>query len=227
MRKYKVLMQNQIPKNPTPPKLGEEAVELLTELCFGKNENADKETDAVLVFGTPHEEKHFLAIEHLSDIINLTSVKNVFITGGKDTGDGKRESEKIFALAKKTLPENIFFYCDKVSKNTLENVVYALRLGLDRFKKIVFIAAWGHCGRCRLTLQKYLENADLKQRGYVWTSSETPGTLNPDFWHKDKRYTELIWGEFLRIETYGKRGDIAYSPQISAVVERIHELTGT
>ena len=55
-------MQNQIPKNPTPPKLGEEAVELLTELCFGKNENADKETDAVLVFVTPPQKKKLLLI---------------------------------------------------------------------------------------------------------------------------------------------------------------------
>ena len=101
----------------------------------------------------------------------------------------------------------------------------AAELGLGLNKDVVFMAAHHHCGRCRLTLMKYMPHLEIRQHGYIPRLDGMLALISPRHWHCEPFYRSHVWGEFLRIREYGKQGVIAYPSEAQTLVERIEQVT--
>ena len=52
-------------------------------------------------------------------------------------------------------------------------------------------------------------------------------SVSAQTWHRYAAHRDIVWGEFLRIEKYGERGDIAYPSHIRALVGAIRKAIAT
>lgn len=217
-----------IPKEPVPPSLSEEAIKLLTELCFGENEPLQK-AEAIMVFGTPYPQCHRVCASHIDRAVLASGAKSIYFTGGiaKLNMTGRPESLDMLDAWAPSRHRTIQYRCDILSKHTVENVECAIALGLSNHKNIVFITKWGTSRRARLTLEKRLPDVVLQQLGYLFSVPDDPGIVDPQFWPDSARSVSLVWGEFLRIEEYGAKGYIAYPEEVRNMVKVIRRATGT
>ena len=148
----------------------------------------------------------------------------VFITGGVTRDGAIPESEGILsALGPEKYPQ-VEFRLDRTSTNTLDNVLRARDLGLAEFEEIFFVAIAPHCGRCKLTLAQHLPGKKIRHRGYLDAIYADGLRITRDTWHLEPETSKLVWGEVLRIEKYGTRGDIAYPAEIAKKITRIKSL---
>ena len=74
-------------------------------------------------------------------------------------------------------------------------------------RSITFAAKSHHSGRCGRTLRKYFPNTQLN----AWTHDAVHQgkTISLSEWHTHDEGRERVYGEYLRIQTYSERGDIA------------------
>jgi hypothetical protein len=207
----------EIERNPVTPKLNTKAIDLLTELCFRKDD-AIKAVDGIFVFSSTHE------IKKISSIINHLLANNiaskVFITGGitpallaknLKTPKGFAEADLLLSAIDIHKFKEVSFFVEKVSTNTLENVTETLKY--PEFKScqsLLYIFKSHAAGRGYLTLKKYLPQTKLLQRTF---NAKYPGAehvITRSNWHVFPFGRERVWGEFLRIKAYGSKGDIEY-----------------
>lgn len=216
-------LSREIPKEVEPPELCDEAVDLLTALCFGQSQNLGP-AEAILVFGTSHPATQALCADHVLDVLRRVPNAKLFLTGGvlPDANTSRAESVAMLVLLKrKGLPDHVKVCFETTSWDTRENVVEALKLGLANYPRIVTVGKWSACGRQRLTLQKLLPNAEIWQRGVTASEQGRSIILSPDFWHWTDIGRAKVWAEFLCIEKYGSRGDIAYPQDVEDKVRFI------
>ncbi len=230
--------ERKIPKAvPAPILFPDEAIRLVTDLCFLPKEEVDRNTvfgqyGEALIFGTSHPTSHAQIIREFVKMCDSGyRPEKVYITGG-ETVPGTVESEAIFALIddyryRHTRFFNIEFVLERNSRDTLQNVECAITLGLGGNTGIMFVAKSGHCGRAKLTLSRFFPRKDIQAWGYDAILSDGIPPVSRDAWFQNPVVRDLVWGEFCRIELYGGQGNIAYPNEIRHKVECVRALTRT
>ena len=217
--------KREIAKTPEMPFLNPQIIEMLTQLCFRADDHTIPPVDCIFVFGTAISFKE-LALS-LKQLIEKNVNSTILITGGIEAYEDsmpavRSEAERIFEEIKAFVPKTTQVILEKKSQNTLENVVFGLELLPKMPSSLCFIGKSFHMGRAYLTLRKYLPNAKLYQHGY---NTVYPGITSPisrDNWFLFPEFSARVWGEFIRINTYGKRGDIHFD-EVKELVEEFNQ----
>jgi uridine kinase len=224
------MQDRQIPRNPKAPPLTKELIDLLTELCF-RPDDVLKPVDLIFVFGASTDYKKLAEITRL--LLDKNIAQKVFVSGGgskySDTLKilDRPESWYILQEINPSNYPNVQFFSETISTNCRENVTEALKiLDFSSYKSILFVSKGHDCKRCYLTLQKFAPNAKLLQRTFYGKYHDTQ-ELTKEGWSKPEFGRTRVWGEFLRIKTYGERGDIAYDPETKILVDKITKLSKT
>lgn len=218
------MLTRRIPKRVPPPPLSHLHITSLSQLCFGKEVSGT--ADLIFFFGTNTE--HVKAALLLTSLLERGISRRLLITGGlahysDATIPLQIESEKLYSLLSKEEFPGVEFILERDSSNTLENVLYALELyDFSHAKRLIFVSQSFALGRSRLTLQRYLPHTELLQQNYD-ISVEGHGPLTKDNWYQTQVGRELVWGEFLRIVTYGRDGMIEceeIEPNLKRLLEK-------
>ena len=210
-----------IPKYSEVPDLTNNQVEEITDIVFGTEKVLDS-NDVIFIFGSTHPATYQNAIE----VYNKGWGKHIVVTGGlsgsKDKhkdwiyGD-KSEAHVIYKkLVSNGIPAEKIFIEEK-STNSKENVMYAKEIyDFSKIQNLIFISKNYVAGRQYRTLRKYLpSNIIITPYGYnVYFENGT--TFDRYNWMKHEKSRSLVFGEYLRIIYYGRRGDIE---DIGGIVE--------
>ncbi len=204
----------EIDKNPQVPKLNDQAIKLLTDLCFRSDDIIHK-VDGIFIFSSTHEIPQLAAI--IDQLLVDHVAEKIFITGGvtkallaKGLTDTTEADLLLSHLDIDKFPQ-VDFFIERESTNTMENVTFTLaNSDLASCKKLLFIFKCHAAGRGYLTLKKYLPNTELLQKTFAAKYTDDSSLITKDNWFKSDFAISRVWGEFLRIKTYGIRGDIAY-----------------
>ncbi|MFC3927142.1 YdcF family protein [Streptococcus caprae] len=201
-----------IPKTPEVPELSTEEIAFLTEVTFGKA-IPPKSCDALFIFSGTHPGHWEKAIEAYQRGL----VKRIIVTGGRSlTGtpheDWNLENPSEAAVIIKHLidagvPEDIIV-SEYKSTNTLENVLFAKEVfDFTSIQSLLFICKSHATGRQWRTLAKHLPD-HLSYVAYTFDAVYQGTPLSRDTWMNTDIGRSRVWGEYLRIIHYGKKGDI-------------------
>lgn len=204
-------MKREIEEYPYVPLLSPQAIELLTHLCFRKDDREVPAVDCIFVLGSTHSLE--LIAKEVSSLLQKEVSKKVILTGGHVTYDGSNiydlsQSKMLQHYMRPFLQADIEVILEEASQNTLENVYLGLRLCTFPLHSLCFITKNFHCGRSYFTLRRHLTQPHLFQRSYEPFYSDLSLTLQRANWHQHPLARARVWGEFLRIREYGKRNDI-------------------
>ncbi len=219
----------EIERNPVPPDLNETVIRLLTKLCFRKNDNL-KKVDGIFVFAS------IIGIDSLVELIEEIISKKVsnklFITGGitpkklaKDLGINIKltEADTLFNELKRKQYKNLEVFIENKSTNTLENVTETLKNPeFRKCKSLLFIFKSHATGRGYLTLKKYFKSEEILQQSFDTKYEQADKIITRDNWYTFAFGRKRVWGEYLRIKTYGSRGDIEYD-SVKELIEKIEK----
>jgi len=220
--------RRELERNPETPELSSEAINLVTNLCF-RPESLPDRADLIFVFSTS------VHLDELGDLVKKLLEENisdkVMLSGGvplyEDVAEiPKPESQLILDKIDTDKFPGVKFYTEKNSRNTKENVEESLKvLDFSTYKKILFIFKSHAAGRGYLTLKKHCPGTDFFQQTYNPKYNETSRALSEADWFEDDFNKKRVWGEFLRIKTYGEKGDIYYPDEVKDEVEKILKIT--
>ena len=204
-----------IPREPIVPELNKEEVEFLTDLTFGKDIQA-KACDALFVFSGTHSGHWEKAIE----AYEKKYIQKIVVTGGRSlTGvphpewEGNHHEEYseadviISQLKHAGIPSQAIVYEDK-STNSLENVLFAKEVfDFSTVKSLMVICKSHVTGRQLRTLMKHLPEK-LEYIPYTFPTTYRGIEVNRNNWMDSEIGRKRVWGEYLRIEKYGRLGHL-------------------
>ena len=218
----------EIEKNPEVPVLSDKAIKLLTELCFKKADELSP-ADVLFVFGTSYGISDIASAAE--NILLRGLVPSVIAAGGApmfpDTPKMSRSEaiEILHALKIERFPMTVF-RSESDSHNTQDNVRLSLKFPeLAKASKVIYLFRSHACGRGFLTLKRYLPNAKLLALPVDVSYQKGAPPVSRDAWPAHLTSRGRVWGEFLRIERYGSRGDIHYPRETQDMVEKIKRET--
>lgn len=221
----------EIERNPTVPELTETAVELLTELCFRKNDEL-KEVDGIFLYASTGGMRDFATL--VTDILSKNISKQVFITGGLTPPyllqelhleNPITEADGLLSLLHPEQYKDLQVFVERKSTNTLENVTETfVHPEFLACKSLLFVFKSHAAGRGYLTLRKFFPQTDIIQQTFDTKYPQAEKEISRDNWHTFDFGRGRVWGEFLRIKTYGSRGDIEYD-SVRDLVEKIEKET--
>ena len=112
-------------------------------------------------------------------------------------------------LIARCIPSEVILVQDR-STNTLEDVTFSLNV-LERHgifpESIAFLCKAHHSGRCLRTLRKFFPSQILSPVTYL---AEYEGVkISKENWYQHEVSRGRVYGEYLRIIEYTRRGDIA------------------
>jgi hypothetical protein len=223
------MQSREVERSPIPPDLNNKAIELLTKLCFRPDDKLEK-TDLIFAFSSTTEIEKFA--QTIKDLVDQNISNKVFITGGVPKFSDsliipKAESAIVLDLLHAAEYPNVEFFTENKSTNTLENVIEALKvLDFRNYKKITYIFKKHDSKRAYLTLKKFLPHTKLIQRTFDPVYPGTDRPLNRETWFTYDFGKSRVWGEYLRIKLYGRRGDIAYDDETEFLVGMIEKNVG-
>jgi len=208
----------EIERNPESPKLNSKAIELLTALCF-RNDDLPKKVDGLFVYSSSVDVLKLTRL--IEKILMLGITKKVFITGGLPPkelaqdlqAEGKtKEADLILHLLNLKKFKDVKFFVECTSSNTLENVTETLKNHeFKKCKSLLFLFKSHAAGRGYLTLREFFKSAKILQRTFNTKYKMAGKVITRNNWHTFAFGRNRVWGEFLRIKTYGSRGDIEYN----------------
>ncbi|MDQ0205697.1 YdcF family protein [Alkalicoccobacillus murimartini] len=213
-----------IPKYPTVPPLTRSQIEEMTSITFYK-EVAPKKSDAIFVFGGSHSGNWIYPLK----AYNEGFAETLIITGGSSSWgithsewkkENKTESEFITSqLIKYGVPEKAIHY-ENTSRHSIENVQEALMLfDFDKIDRLLFVCKSYGTGRQYLTLKKYLP-AHIECIPFPFdTNFNNEPIMTRSNWYEREQSRSLVFGEYLRIISYGSSG------AIFPIEQEIHGLT--
>lgn len=222
----------EIPRYPDVPKLSEEAIELLTKLCFPEDDPIQP-VDLLFVFGSSRATNEIkISVEELL-LAGVT--KRVFVTGGcphTKLSDAEvfnlPESSRILNVIDKEKFKDVSFFQEVESTNTLENVTEALKVfDFSTIKKIMFLFKYHDARRGYLILKTFLPEIEILQHTFPGNYLGENGehiVVDKNTWFQTDFTRARVWGEFLRIKIYGGRGDFDISPVVD-IVDKIDRIT--
>lgn len=201
-----------IPKTPDVPKLTVEEINFLTEVTFGEQTPLTP-CDALFVFGGTHPGHWEKAIEAYQKGL----VKKIIVTGGvSPTGTpnptwthGQTPEAEVMVnhLLAAGIPKEIIVYENR-STNTLENVLFAKEIfDFSSIDSLMFVCKSHVAGRQWRTLAKHLPS-HLTYVPYTFDAIYKGIPISRDTWMTTEIGQSRVWGEYLRILHYGKKGDI-------------------
>lgn len=220
-------MQREVERNPKVPELNPKAITLLTELCFRPEQPL---TEANLLFVFSSASAVDLLAEKVREVLTRGLVPEVFITGGAPqftdyASPGKPESELFFEQLDPSEFPGVRFFSESVSTDTRSNVTEALKvLDFSGYKKVMYIFKAHAAGRGYLTLKKFLPHTELVSVPFAPVYPEIGRAITSKDWHETEFGRSRVWGEFLRIEKYGERGDIFFNVEVKGLVGNIERL---
>lgn len=221
----------EIERNPKTPKLSPRAIELLTELCFRKNDEP-KKVDGIFEFSSTIDVGKLANL--IEKLLSQGISQKVFITGGvapitQELKIHQSEADLVLSLIDREKFKDVQFFIERKSTNTLENVAETYKNPeFAKCQSILFIFKAHGGGRGYLTLRKLFPKAKILQQTFAakYPYPEATDVIARDNWHTFEFGRTRVWGEFLRIKTYGQRGDIEYN-EVKKLVEEIdHETVG-
>ncbi|MGF2615831.1 YdcF family protein [Rossellomorea vietnamensis] len=202
-----------ISKEPDTPQFTETRVKDLTTIVFGERKEL-KNCDALFVFSGTHPGHWEKAIEAYQRGL----CKKVIVTGGKSlTGVphpnwGCETLNEADVIISHLLDGGVPF--DKIikenkSSNSLENVLFAKEIfDFSSLRSLMFICKSHAAGRQERTLRKHL-GEHLEFIPFSFAAEYKGIKIERETWSESETGRSRVWGEFLRILTYGERGDIA------------------
>ena len=217
----------EISKTPVPPVIFPELARALTDLCFSYDEK--EPADLIFIFGTNVIQKEVSSIIRGLLLENIS--KTLLITGGvadyRHTNyENIPESEKIMLYLDKSEFSDISFLIEKISKNTLENVLEAKKIfDFSAINTVMFLSHSYASMRSRLTLKKIFPHGKILSFPYDIPSEQENMPIGRDTWTKSRYGPSVIWGEFLRFTTYGERGDFPIE-EVKEKIEKVKLLAG-
>jgi len=217
----------EIERNPIPPKLNEKAIQLITDLCFRKDDDLEK-VDGIFVYSSIMGIDKLVKL--LTNILSKQISNKIFITGGvtpqhltEELGIKTEltEADTILGALDLDRYEDLKVFVERESTNTLANVTETLKNSEFRdCKTLLFIFKSHAAGRGYLTLRKFFPKAYILQRTFNTKYNDTEKEISRENWHTFDFGRKRVWGEYLRIKTYGSRGDIEYE-EVRGLVEEI------
>lgn len=223
-------MKREISKTPdSAPSITIELRNLLTELCFFSHPPTEA-VDLIFVYGSPY---FFDEITNcMIELLNKKISDKILIVGGIVLGEAKikhkSEAKLIYEkFTTKYFNPNVQVFLEETSLNTLENVKNGLHvLDFSHYQRICFISPAHTSMRGYLTLRKFLPETVIFSSIYDINYPNKQGIISKDSWYNFDMGIKRVWGEFLRIQRYGSRGDIDYNKKISSLVTEINHLIG-
>lgn len=202
-----------IPKYPNVPEINESQIKALTEIVFSPRKDLRK-NDAIFVFGSTHP----ACVEATFKAFEMGLGNKIVISGGssnsrekhKDWTSGDRtEADSISSkLIEMGIPKEKIYVEDKAT-NSKENVILATQLfDFSCLDGITIISKNYVVGRQARTLKKYINpNIHVSSFGYN-VALKDGTTFDEENWMISNQSKALVFGEYLRIILYGRRGDI-------------------
>ncbi len=204
-----------IPKEPIIPDLTKNDVELLTAITFEKEVRPQK-CDALFIFSGTHSGHWEKAIE----AYNRNYIETIIVTGGRSlTGiphpawDGHTDREvseaKVIVsfLISAGIPSHNIFIEEK-STNSLENVLCAKEVfDFTKIQSLMVVCKSHATGRQIRTLKKHLPN-QIEYIPFTFNTIYKGTEVNRNNWMDTEIGRKRVWGEYLRINHYGIKGDI-------------------
>ena len=219
------MANREIPKIPVMPTLSKKAIKLLTELCFKANDKKIPSTEVVFVFGTATSIPELAAA--LKEHLIKHCPKTIIITGGIESYPDASphplpEAEMIYEEVKGDISKTTQVILEKRSENTFENVTFAMELIEDRIASFCFISKSFHARRAFLTLKRFFPDIPIFQITYDPIYPNIGFPLSHKNWSSHPEAMARVWGEYLRIKTYGQRGDLPFE-DIQRLVQKIDQ----
>lgn len=205
------LKNSAIPRDVAVEDLSSEKIKSITQTVFVTPESKQP-ADLLFIFGTSTIDSDTL--ESLARDCQQGRFSKVTVTGlsgrlytetGKPVAHIMRDE-----LITRGVPSDVILVQDK-STNTLEDVAFSLDV-LEKHSispdSIAFLCKAHHSGRCLRTLRKFFPSQILSPVTYL---AEYEGVkISKEDWYQHEVSRGRVYGEYLRIIEYTRRGDIAH-----------------
>ena len=200
-----------IPREVAVGDLSLEEIEGITQTVFVAPE-LNQSADLLFIFGTSTIDDEIL--ESVTRDCQQGRFPKVIVTGlsgrlysetGKPVAHIMRDE-----LIARGVPSEVILVQDR-STNTLEDVAFSLDV-LEKhdifLDSIAFLCKAHHSGRCLRTLRRFFPALTLSPVVYI---AEYEGVkIAEENWYQHEVSRGRVYGEYLRIIEYSKRGDIAH-----------------
>lgn len=202
-------LKREILKVPESPDMDAALVSALTTLCF--QEESLVASDLLFVFGSNVQHREIADI--IGYMLNAELVNQVLITGGIANYNGsfyknEAESEQIKSYIPLEKYLNKKIYTENKSKNIIENIVEGQKvISFDSIKSMTFLAHSYATTRAALSLKRFFPHIALHCIPLPLTTDFSKYPISRHMWSKTEYGRGLVWGEYLRLQTYGDRGD--------------------
>lgn len=199
----------EILKVPESPNMDAELISALTSLCF--QEESIEPSDLLFVFGSNVQHREIADI--ISYMLNEELVDQVLITGGIANYNGsfykkEAESEQIKSHIPLEKYADKKIYTENKSKNIIENITEAQKMfSFENIKSMTFLSHSYASTRAALSLKRFFPSVTLHCIPLPLPTDFLKYPISRHMWFKTEYGKGLIWGEYLRLQTYGKRGD--------------------
>ena len=223
-------MREPIPRFPDVPPLSEAQVAALTRVVFLDGSGEPEACDLIFVFGGTHAALWRAAAEAyhrgLGPRLLLTGGVNPRGTsGGLGETVGKMSEARFLAgnLIEAGVPENRLILEER-STNTLENVLFAREVfDFESVGSVLLVCKSYAAGRKYRTLRRHLL-AGVRIVPYPFDTTGRDGQLiTRENWMELAEGRARVYGEYLRIVTYGERGEIERLEEPVGGLEGAHE----
>ena len=205
------LKNHSIPREVTVEDLSTEEIEHITQTVFVPSD-LHPAADLLFIFGTSTIDSD--ALESVARDCQRGRFPKVMVTGlsgrlysetGKPVAHIMRDE-----LIARGVPSDLILVQDR-STNTLEDVAFSLDV-LEKHsispESIAFLCKAHHSGRCLRTLKKIFPSQTLVPITYVAVYDGVK--IAEEDWYQHKVSRGRVYGEYLRIIEYTRRGDIAH-----------------
>lgn len=204
------LKNRSLPREVTVEGLSPEEIEHITQTVFVPSD-LHPAADLLFIFGTSTIDGPVL--ESVARDCQQERFPKVIVTGlsgrlysetGKPVAHIMRDE-----LITRGIPSDLILVQDK-STNTLEDVAFSLGVLKKNNispESIAFLCKAHHSGRCLRTLRKFFPSQTLSPVTYL---AEYGGIkVSREDWYEHEVSRGRVYGEYLRIIEYTRRGDIA------------------
>lgn len=220
-------LQREISKVPSFPHMDEGLISALTALCF--QEESITKSDLLFVFGSNVQHREIAAI--ISYMMDAELVNEVLITGGIANYNGSfykalAESEQIKSHIPLEKYTNQKIHTETQSKNIIENIVEAKKIfSFENIKSMTFLSHSYASTRAALSLKRFFPSIQLHCIPLPLPTDFLKYPISKPMWSKTTYGRGLVWGEYLRLQTYGERGDFPID-NIRDALDEVKSLAG-
>ena len=205
------LKNRSIPREVAVEDLSPEEIEGITQTVFVTSD-PHPAADLLFIFGTSTIDNEILESvardclqDHFPKVLVTGLSGRLYDETGKPVARIMRDE-----LIARGVPSEVILVQDR-STNTLEDVAFSLDV-LEQHsispESIAFLCKAHHSGRCLRTLRKFFPSQTLSPVTYL---AEYEGVkISKEDWYQHEVSRGRVYGEYLRIIEYTRRGDIAH-----------------